>query len=220
MTLELSHLWSMPVDLSLYGTFLATILLLCIVPGPDMLFIVANGIRRGPSGGAAAAAGMAGGMVIHTTAAVIGLSALVQSSATAFEVLRLIGVAYLLWLAYSAWRSHGVLDDVHTDVPPRRSLTRIARQATVTNLLNPKIIVFYLAFLPQFVDRHSGDVALQFAVLGASFVAVGLIIDLAVGITSGRLGRRLARSTRLARVLDRVAGVVFLGLAARLASER
>ena len=98
---------TLPVDLGLYGAFLGTIALLCVIPGPDMLFIVANGIRWGPSGGAAAAAGMAGGMAIHTTAAVVGLSALIKASAAAFGVLRLAGVAYLLWLAYSALRGRG-----------------------------------------------------------------------------------------------------------------
>lgn len=163
---------------------------------------------------------MAGGMAIHTTAAVVGLSALIKASATAFELLRVAGVAYLLWLAYSVWRGRETLPDGGAAPTPQRSVRRIFGQASVTNLANPKVIVFYLAFLPQFVDRHHGQGAWQFVILGASFTAVGLVVDLAVGIASGRLGRRLVRSARLAPLLGRITSVVFLGLAARLATER
>jgi threonine/homoserine/homoserine lactone efflux protein len=214
---------TLPVDLGLYGTFLGTIALICVIPGPDMVFIFANGIRWGPRGGAAAAVGMAGGMAIHTTAAVVGLSALVRASATGFDLLRAAGVAYLLWLAYSAWRGRGELPDGSAgagDAAPERSVSRIVRQAAITNLANPKVIVFYLAFLPQFVDRHHGSITWQFVILGATFTAVGLIVDLAVGVASGRLGRRLVRSAKLAPALGAVTSVVFLGLAARLATER
>lgn len=219
---------TLPVEPGLYGTFLGTIALICVIPGPDMLFIFANGIRWGSRGGAAAAVGMAGGMAIHTTAAVVGLSALLRASATAFDLLRAAGVAYLVWLAYSASRGEGeLLDGTAADrmadaggVEPRRSLGRIVRQAAITNLANPKVIVFYLAFLPQFVDRHHGSITWQFVILGASFTAIGLIVDLAVGLASGRLGRRLVRSAKLAPALGRVTSVVFLGLAARLATER
>jgi threonine/homoserine/homoserine lactone efflux protein len=113
-----------------------------------------------------------------------------------------------------------MVPDGRAAATPKHSVRRIVGQATVTNLANPKVIVFYLAFLPQFVDRHHGQVAWQFVILGASFTAVGLVVDLAVGVASGRLGRRLLRSANLAPVLGRITSVVFLGLAARLATER
>jgi threonine/homoserine/homoserine lactone efflux protein len=97
---------------------------------------------------------------------------------------------------------------------------RIVRQAVLTNVLNPKIIVFYVAFLPQFVDRDRGAVGLQLLLLGLTFMVVGLVVDLAVGVSAGRLGRRLAASDRVRRGLDRLSSVVFVGLAARLVADR
>jgi threonine/homoserine/homoserine lactone efflux protein len=213
----------MPLDPGLFATFLVTITVLCVIPGPDQLFIVAQGIRRGPRAGAAAAIGMTGGMLFHTAAAVIGLSALVRSSAAAFEVLRYAGAAYLLWLAVAALRRRdGVAAQAGgaADVPDRLPAFRIVRQAMITNILNPKIIVFYVAFLPQFLDRDRGAVGLQLLLLGLTFMLVGLVIDLAVGISAGRLGRRVAGSRRAGRVLDRLSGVLFVGLAARLVADR
>jgi threonine/homoserine/homoserine lactone efflux protein len=157
---------------------------------------------------------MTGGVLVHTAAAVAGLSALVQSSATAFEALRYAGAAYLLWLAVAALRGGG-----HAE-PPVVSGARIVHQAVFTNVLNPKIIVFYVAFLPQFVDRDRGAVGLQLLLLGLTFMMVGLVVDLAVGLSAGRLGRRLGASDRARRLLDRVSGVVFVGLAARLVADR
>jgi len=212
----------MPLDPDLFLAFLVSALLISLVPGPDMVFVVANGFRHGPRGGAAAAVGVSGGMLIHTAAAVAGLSALIHSSAPAFDAIRWVGVGYLLWLALSALRGSG--NDRIEDRAPSggqdRSLLRVGRQGAVTNLLNPKVILFFLAFLPQFVDRDQGSVGFQLLALGIAFAAVGLVVDTAVGIASGRLGRRLAASARVSRALDRLAAVVFVGLAVRLVTDR
>lgn len=208
----------MPVDPALLTAFVVTVVLVCIVPGPDMLFVLATALRHGPRGGVAAAAGMAGGMAVHTAAAVVGISALVASSTTAFTVLRYAGVAYLLWLAVGALR-HGD-GDAPASRPPAASLRRVFRQAAVTNLLNPKIVVFYLAFLPQFTDPARGSLGVQLLVLGGVFLTVGFVIDALVGLAAGGAGRRLATSVRVRRALDRVAAVMYLGLAGRLATER
>jgi threonine/homoserine/homoserine lactone efflux protein len=212
----------MPLDPDLFLAFLVSALLISLVPGPDMVFVVATGFRHGPRGGAAAAVGVSGGMLIHTAAAVAGLSALIHSSAPVFEAIRWAGVVYLLWLALAALRNtgHGPIDDRAPSTGPDRSLLRVGRQGAVTNLLNPKVVLFFLAFLPQFVDRDQGSVGLQLLTLGIAFAAVGLAVDAAVGIASGRLGRRLAASARVSRTLDRLAAVVFVGLAVRLVTDR
>jgi threonine/homoserine/homoserine lactone efflux protein len=210
----------MPLDPALLATFALAIVVICIVPGPDQVFIVANGLRYGPRGGLAAAVGMSGGMLVHTTAAVLGLSALVRSSATAFETLRIGGAIYLLWLAVEALRSHGAQAEAAGSARPMHSSARIMRQAMTTNLLNPKIVVFFLAFLPQFVDRSRGEIAVQLLVLGLLFTIVGLVIDAAICLLAGRLGGRLAASRRVARALNRCAAAVYLGLATRLVTDR
>jgi threonine/homoserine/homoserine lactone efflux protein len=213
---------SMPVDPGLFLAFVAAIVLICVIPGPDMLFVLANGMRHGARGGLAAAVGMTGGMAVHTAAAVVGLSALIASSATAFEAIRLAGAAYLAWLAIAALRGGGeALGERSPIAGGEAAPTRaIAGRAAVTNLLNPKVIMFFLAFLPQFIDPSRGAVWLQLLVLGATFTAVGLGVDAAIGLLAGRLGERVARSRRVGRALDRLAATVYLGLAARLVATR
>lgn len=204
----------------LLAAFAATVFLISVVPGPDVVFVVASGLRDGRRGGVAAALGVTGGMAVHTLAAALGLSALVRSSATAFEAVRLAGAGYLVWLGVHALRSQGRTSAPTAGDSARRSSSQIARQAALTNLLNPKVIVFFLAFLPQFVDRGRGEVAAQILLLGVVFTLVGLTTDLAYGVLAGTVRRAFVSSARLSRRLERLVGVIYLGLAARLVSER
>jgi threonine/homoserine/homoserine lactone efflux protein len=204
----------------LLAAFVATVFLISVVPGPDVVFVVASGLRDGRRGGVAAAFGVTGGMAVHTLAAALGLSALVRSSATAFEAVRLAGAGYLVWLGVHALRSQGRTSAPTAGDSARRSSSQIARQAALTNLLNPKVIVFFLAFLPQFVDGGRGEVAAQILLLGVVFTLVGLTTDLAYGVLAGTVRRAFMSSARLSRRLERLAGVIYLGLAARLVSER
>ena len=204
----------------LLAAFVAMVFLISVVPGPDVVFVVASGLRDGRRGGVAAALGVTGGMAVHTLAAALGLSALVRSSATAFEAVRLAGAGYLVWLGVHALRSQGRTSAPTAGDSARRSSSQIARQAALTNLLNPKVIVFFLAFLPQFVDRGRGEVAAQILLLGVVFTLVGLTTDLAYGVLAGTVRRAFVSSARLSRRLERLVGVIYLGLAARLMSER
>src|SRR5690348_12787456 len=131
----------MPVGPHLLLAFAGVVALICVVPGPDMAFIVANGMRHGSRGGVAAAFGMAGGMVVHTTAAALGLSAVIRSSAGAFEAVRIAGAAYLLWMGVEALRSGAA----PATAPAAPAARRVFGRAVLTNILNPKVIVFYLA---------------------------------------------------------------------------
>jgi threonine/homoserine/homoserine lactone efflux protein len=209
-----------PVTPELLAAFVATVFLISVVPGPDVVFVVASGLRDGRRGGVAAAVGVTGGMAAHTLAAALGLSALVRSSAVAFEAVRLAGAAYLFWLGIHAVRSQGRASAPSAGEGTRRSSSQIARQAALTNLLNPKVIVFFLALLPQFVDRGRGDVVAQILLLGVVFTLVGLTTDLAYGVLAGTLRRAFTGSARLTRRLERLAGIIYLGLAARLVTER
>jgi threonine/homoserine/homoserine lactone efflux protein len=209
----------MPVDPDLFAALLLSALVISLVPGPDMLFVAATGMARGPRAGVAGALGVSGGVLIHTLAAAIGLSALIHSSASVFEAIRWVGIAYLLWLAFSSLRATDT-DLAPETEPESSSLVTVAARGALTNLLNPKVILFFLAFLPQFVDPARGAVWAQLLVLGLGFAAVGLAVDATIGLASGRARGRLGRSPRVRRAIDRLAALVFVGLAVRLVTDR
>ncbi|RPE41896.1 threonine/homoserine/homoserine lactone efflux protein [Streptomyces sp. Ag109_O5-1] len=204
------------VDTSLYAAFLVAALALCVTPGPDMMFIVAVGARGGPLTGVTAAVGVACAMFVHSVAAALGLSTLFLTLPTLYHVLRWAGAAYLLYLAVKAFRSGGgpVEADATADPGRRRAFWRGA----VTNLLNPKVILFNVSFLPQFVNPELGHIREQFLILGSTITVMGVFVDGSVGLLSGKLGALLARSRRVSRGLDYFSGTVFAGLAVRLAA--
>ena len=204
------------VDRSLYAAFLVAALALCVTPGPDMMFIVAVGGRGGPLTGVTAAFGVACAMFVHTVAAALGLSALFLALPTLYHVLRWAGAAYLLYLAVRAFcGDDGSVDD---EAAPQQGRRRAFWRGAVTNLLNPKVILFNVSFLPQFVNPELGHVREQFLLLGCTITAMGLLVDGSVGLLSGKLAALLRRSRRVARGLDCFSGTVFAGLAVRLAA--
>ncbi|WP_133888591.1 LysE family translocator [Streptomyces sp. BK208] len=203
------------VDTTLYAAFLVAALALCVTPGPDLMFIVAMGGRGGPTAGVMAALGMACAMMVHAVAAALGLSALFTTLPTLYHVLRWAGAAYLLYLAVKAFRDRSVPSEDGA-APQGPGMRRAFWQGAITNLLNPKVILFNVAFLPQFVDPSLGHVPGQLLLLGGTLVVMGLLWDAFVGLLSGRLASLLRRSARVNRWLNIVSGTVFTGLAARL----
>ncbi|MFD3498839.1 LysE family translocator [Streptomyces sp. NPDC058676] len=203
------------VDMSLYAAFLVAAFALCVTPGPDMMFIVAMGGRGGPTAGVMAAFGVACAMLVHTVAAALGLSALFLTLPTLYHVLRWVGAAYLLYLAVKAFRDRSVPGEEGA-AGAGSGLRRAFWQGAATNLLNPKVILFNVAFLPQFVDPSLGHVQGQFLLLGFTIVVMGFLWDGFVGLLSGRLASVLRRSARLNRGLNVLSGTVFAGLAVRL----
>ena len=197
--------------------FLGAALAICLAPGPDLLFILANSLAQGARAGLAASFGMAAGMLGHTAAAVAGLSALMATVPAAFEAVRWAGVGYLVWLAVRSLRAPA-LEGIAA-AAERKPLARVFRQAMLTNLLNPKIALFYLAFLPQFIAPARGAPTLQLLVLAALLTLIGLIVDSAVGIAGGRARALLTRPGPFARTMRWLPGGIYLGLAARLALE-
>jgi threonine/homoserine/homoserine lactone efflux protein len=205
----------MGMDPASYVVFVLAVLVICITPGPDMIYILAHGISQGTRAGLLAALGMSAGMACHTLAVALGVAAIIGSSHLAFEVLRYAGAAYLLYMAWQALRdtSGTSVTDSQETVP----LAAVFRRATITNLLNPKVVLFYLAFLPQFVTSSAGHPGLQLFVLGMTFTVLGLLVDAVIALLSGQIGERLRRRPSSGTWLNRLAGVVFLGLAAKLA---
>ncbi|TCO42274.1 threonine/homoserine/homoserine lactone efflux protein [Kribbella antiqua] len=212
------------MELSIVLGFLVAVFLVSIVPGPDMLFIVANAAVGGRRAGVVAAAGMSTGLAVHTVAAALGLGALIQAAPQVLNGVRIAGAAFLLYLAYLTWRaSRQEVGSVEPDVElPRRTLRRTYLLATLTNLANPKVILFFLAFVPQFLSTGAGSwpVTVQLLVLGAIFIAVGFPVDASAGLLAGSLTSKfLGAGGKVRRRLERVSAGVFAALAARLATD-
>jgi threonine/homoserine/homoserine lactone efflux protein len=208
------------VDLSVVLAFVVACVVISVVPGPDMAFIIANGIARGRAAGVVAAAGMSSGMVGHTVAAALGLGALLQAAPVALDTVRIVGAVVLLYLAVRTLRS---AKDVVEAAPVRfgqRSLRRTFVMATLVNLSNPKVVLFYVAFFPQFVTRGGWAVPVQFLVMGAILIVIGFCVDASVGLASGALSAVLLRRPGIQRWLNRVSAAVFGGLAVRLVADR
>jgi threonine/homoserine/homoserine lactone efflux protein len=212
------------MDVSVVLGFLVAVFLVSVVPGPDMLFIVANAAAGGRRTGVVAAAGMSTGLAVHSVAAALGLGALIQAAPQVLNGVRVAGAAFLLYLAYLTWRASRQEFGTPEDAPqlPRRTLRRTYLMATLTNLANPKVILFYLAFVPQFITTGHGSwpATVQFLVLGAVFILVGFPVDAGAALLAGTLTERFFRTgSRIRRRLERVTAAIFAGLAARLAID-
>ncbi len=188
--------------------FALAALALAVVPGPAVLYIVAQSVHGGRRAGVASALGVASGGLVHVLAAVIGLSALVSASAEAFTAVKFAGAVYLVWLGIRVLLTK---DDRIGGRRPEPTMARTYRQGVVVNVLNPKTALFFLAFLPQFVDPD-GNVRLQLALLGAVFVVIALSSDLVWALVAGTAGNVLRRSRAFLRLQRYVSGSVFIGL--------
>lgn len=206
--------------LSVVLAFVVACVVISVVPGPDMMFIMANGIARGRAAGVVAAAGMSSGILGHTILAALGLGALLQAAPVALEAVRIAGAVFLVYLAITTLRS---AKDVASTAPTRfgeRSLRRTYLMAVLVNLSNPKVVLFYVAFLPQFVTEGGWPVPVQFLVMGAILIVIGFSVDASVGLASGTLSRILLRRPAVQRWLNRVSAAIFGGLAVRLVVDR
>jgi threonine/homoserine/homoserine lactone efflux protein len=182
---------------------------LIVIPGPNLIFIVTRGASQGRRVGVASALGVETGTLIHIGAAVLGLSALLASSAAAFEVIRYAGAAYLVYLGVRTLRNQDETGPASGASQP--ALSRVYAEGVLVNVLNPKVALFFLAFLPQFVDPSVGGAAGQILVLGAVFFAIALVLDLLYVQAASLLGVRLGSHPALLR---RVSGGVYIALAA------
>jgi threonine/homoserine/homoserine lactone efflux protein len=192
--------------------FGAAALALIVVPGPAVLYIVAQSIDRGRLAGVVSALGVAVGGLVHVAAAAIGLSSLLVSSATAFSVVKYAGAGYLIGLGlWTLLRGRG---EASAAMPRERKLSRRFWQGVVVNVLNPKTALFFFAFLPQFVDPERGSAALQIGVLGLVFVLLAVTSDSVWALAAGTASARLRGNRRFLAVQRYVSGSVFLGLGA------
>jgi threonine/homoserine/homoserine lactone efflux protein len=196
--------------LSTYALFIATALALLAIPGPAVLYVVSRSIDQGRSAGLASVLGITSGTVVHVTLATIGLSSLVLASKVAFDAVRYVGAAYLVFLGVRRLLTRPVEEDLDSRAP--RTTRDLYTQGLIVNLLNPKTIVFIFAFIPQFVDVNAGHVWLQVMLLGLTFAGLGLASDSLYAVVAGTVADRLRGTPFIARVERWFGGSVLIGL--------
>ncbi len=198
------------------ATFFIASLLLGAAPGPDNLFVLTQSALRGRAAGLVIMLGLCSGLLVHTLAVAGGIAVIFQRSAIAFTLLKSIGAAYLLYLAWQAFAASA------TPLPPAEKSSlgygRLYRRGIVMNITNPKVSLFFLAFLPQFADPARGPLPLQMILLGGIFIVATILVFGAIALLAGTLGQWLSRSTRAQTALNRTAGTVFVALALKLAA--
>ncbi len=198
--------------------FLTAAILITLSPGPDNMMVLGAGIAKGRARGIAFGLGCALGCLNHTLLAVIGVSALIAASPVAFTALKVVGGLYLIWMGLQALRSRGGAK-VAAGVPDE-SARQLFFKGLVANAINPKVVLFFLSFLPQFVVASRGDANWQIAWLGLIFTAQAALLFGLLGYFSGTIGQWLNRTPRAGMWLDRIAGAIFVGLGLRLIVAR
>lgn len=195
-------------------TFAVASILLDLAPGPDNIFVLTQSALYGRRAGIMVTLGLCTGLIVHTTLVAVGVAALIQASPVAFTILKTVGALYLLYLAWGAFRSSA--GGLPADGVPGLTPLQYYRRGIIMNVSNPKVSVFFLAFLPQFADPAAGALAPQIFLLGGVFMALALAVFGGIAILAGTLGDWLRRSPRIQVHLNRVVGVVFVALALRL----
>lgn len=205
----------MPVEA--FTTFTLASALLSLAPGPDNIFVLTQSALYGRRAGILITLGLCTGLIVHTTAVAVGVAAIFAVSATAFILLKLVGAGYLLYLAWCAFRaSASNLENSPASTLP--NATALYRRGIIMNIANPKVAIFFLAFLPQFADPAAGNMPGQLFLLGGIFIVVALVIFVAIAAMAGFIADWLKGSPRAQLTLNRLAGLVFTGLALRLAT--
>jgi threonine/homoserine/homoserine lactone efflux protein len=193
--------------------FLASVLL-AIAPGPDNVFVLTQSALHGKISGLVVMFGLCTGLLVHTGAVAFGVAVIFQASVIAFTLLKGIGAAYLLYLAWQIF--HASSERIRLQDNQQKSLGSLYRRGIIMNVTNPKVSIFFLAFLPQFADPQRGSISLQMVVLGSIFIVATILVFGTIALIGGTLGDWLNRSTRAQRVMNRIAGTVFVLLALKL----
>jgi len=196
--------------------FFAASVLLALAPGPDNIFVLTQSSLYGRRAGLAVTCGLCTGLIGHSTAVALGVAVIFQRSATAFSALKFIGAAYLVYLAWQAFRASAAR--IETEGRGEANLRKLYGRGIIMNLTNPKVSIFFLAFLPQFADPSRGPIWLQLLLLGGVFILSTILVFGGIALLAGTLGQWLQRSDRVQGIMNKVAGAVFVALALKLAT--
>jgi threonine/homoserine/homoserine lactone efflux protein len=200
------------------ATFFMASVLLGLAPGPDNIFVLTQSALRGKVAGLLVTLGLCTGLIVHTTAVAFGVAVVFQASALAFTALKLGGAGYLLYLAWQAFRAS--TERISADRKNGLSHATLYRRGIIMNLTNPKVSIFFLAFLPQFADPTRGSLTVQMLFLGGVFIVSTILVFGTIALLAGTIGQWLNRSPKTQNIMNRIAGAVFLGLALKLATVR
>jgi len=196
------------------STFVIVSVLLAIAPGPDNIFVLTQSSVNGHKAGLFVTLGLCTGLIVHTTAVALGISALFQASFAAFTVLKIVGAIYLLYLAWQAF--HASAEEIQNNQFTELSAMKFYRRGIIMNVTNPKVSIFFLAFLPQFADPSSGSITQQVFTLGAVFILVTMVVFGGIAMLAGYVGIWLKTSPGAQIILNRIAGTVYVVLALNL----
>lgn len=205
------------VGIQHFETFLLAGIVLNLTPGSDTIFILTRSVAQGRRAGVAAVLGIAAGSVVHTVLASFGLSVLIAQSVVLFSVLKFAGAAYLVFLGAQALLDRTALE-VDGDVPAEVSQVKVFRDAMLTNILNPKVALFFIAFLPQFIRPDAGTPTVSFLLLGLTFCVTGTLWCLVLAFCAAAISRRLRESPRAAKALRVGSGLALIGLGVKVAT--
>lgn len=196
-------------------TFCLASVVLAIAPGPDNIFVLTQSALHGKGAGLAVVLGLCTGLVFHSSAVALGVAVIFKTSVVAFTILKIVGALYLLYLAWMSFRASPEKIDQTTAID--LSMGKLYFRGIIMNITNPKVSIFFLAFLPQFTDPARGSVALQVILLGCLFILSTIWVFGGIALLAGALGRFLSRSEKAQSALNKIAGTVFVVLAAKLA---
>jgi len=195
-------------------TFFLASVILALAPGPDNIFVLTQSALYGKASGLWVTLGLCTGLIVHTTAVALGVAVIFQTSAMAFFALKVAGACYLLYLAWQSFRAAAT--QIDTKETKKLNMSKLYRRGIIMNVTNPKVSIFFLAFLPQFTDPGRGAITLQIVSLGFLFIMATVFIFGSVALLAGTLGDWLNRSDKVQVIMNRVAGCVFAGLAIKL----
>lgn len=195
--------------------FFVTAIILGLTPGPDNIFVLTQSALHGRKAGVLVTLGLCTGLIGHTCAVAFGIAAVFQTSPIAFDVLKIIGAAYLIYLAYMSFTANA--SNLGAEAQPQLTAKQLYLRGVMMNITNPKVVIFFLAFLPQFVEPEQGAVSLQIMTLGLLFIVSTILVFCSIAWCSGLLGDKLKQSSKAQNWLNKLAGTVFVGLALRLA---
>lgn len=204
------------MDVQNFLLFAFTSFMLNISPGPDMLYVASRSAGQGKKAGIVSSLGIAAGCIVHITAAILGISAILAQSSFAFNMVKWTGALYLIYIGIQSLRSKGGAFQIKADAS-ETPLWTIFRQGFITNVLNPKVAMFFLAFLPQFIQPEQGNLSLQILLLGLWFNLSGTTVLILVALLFGKVGDLLARYPGFTRWQEKLTGAILIGLGLRLA---